>query len=56
MSAVGRAVVLPLWLPHSRIQVGREYRYLSLSLVGTLLWDKVKPWLTPLDSNAPRRE
>ncbi len=56
MSVVGRAMALPLWPPHSRIQVGKGCSYLSPGSVGTLLWDKAGPGQSLLDSSGPARK
>lgn len=55
-SAAGRAMAPPQWPPHSKIQVGRGYSCLSLGSAGTLLWDKVMPGQSLLDSSGPKKE
>lgn len=56
MSVVGRAMALPLWPLHSRIQVDMGCSCLSLDLAGTLPWDKAGPGQSLQDSSGPVTE
>lgn len=43
MNVVDRAMGLPLLPLHSRIQADTGCSYLSLTLAGTVLWDRIGP-------------